>query len=69
MSTVGIRLSEDEYDALSALAAGTGLSVSAYVRQALNLGAEAGSMSDQLADHERRLARLEELVVAFGLAS
>jgi hypothetical protein len=67
-ATVGIKLSKDEYDSLSALAAGAGLSVSAYVRKALNLGADAGSMNDQLEDHARRLARLEELVVAFGLA-
>lgn len=57
MPTITIRVSAEERAALEAAASRSGLTLSAYVREALTLRDR--DIPAQVADHERRLDALE----------
>jgi hypothetical protein len=62
-------VSDDEYTLMRERAADAGQALRAYVRSALMLDRGPDAMTAELADHEERIARLEELVIAVGLGA
>lgn len=59
--TVTIRIPEDLYLRVVDAARGEGVSVSEWIRRAVERALEAGPERDRLEDVERRLARLEDV--------
>jgi hypothetical protein len=68
--SVTFHVTDTEYSELQARAADAGLHLRSYVRAELfRDGPQPGDLTSELQDHEQRIARLEELVVAFGLSA
>ena len=69
MPIINIALTDAELAELEARSASANLSVRSFIQAELTRGVERPDLAAELADHEERLARLEELVIAVGFGT
>ena len=69
MPIINIAPTDAELAELEARSASANLSLRSFIRAELTRGIDGPDLAAELADHEERLARLEELVVAVGLSA